>query len=123
MPRGMGRRFRKMISGLLFLSVLVMSVVQAHSTVSPVMHGGMADAMAPLSAHHHTGSPCKGQDGARGLACCFVSGCSTMSGWLFVPTTVLPAIMPATLVYPDSSPVRPDGLQFAPALPPPRRIV
>ena len=134
MPQGMGQRFRKMISGLLFLSVLVMSIVQAQATVLPIMHDaintsaaihhdGIADAKAALSAHHHTGSPCKGHDGAHGLACCYISGCSMMSGWLPVPATVLPAIMPTTLVYLDSSPVRPDGLQFAPTLPPPRRIV
>lgn len=108
MPQGMGRRFRKMISGLLCLSVLVMSIVQAHATVLSIMHDavntsaaihhdGMADAMAPPSAHHHTGSPCKGHDGACGLTCCFISGCSMMSGWLPVSATVLPAIMPTTL--------------------------
>jgi len=73
-----------MISGLLCLSVLVMSIVQAHATVLPVMHDavntsaaihhdGMADAMAPPSAHHHTGSPCKGHDGACGLDAAFAN--------------------------------------------------
>jgi hypothetical protein len=133
MPQGMGRRFRKMVSGLLFLSVLVMSIVQTYAAVSPIMHDaihtsgaiqhdGTADAIAPRSAHHHTESPCKGH-GAHGLACCCISGCSMMSAWLPVPATVLPAIMPTTLVYLDSSPVRPDDVQFAPTLPPPRRSV
>src|SRR5450759_4316076 len=73
-----------MISGLLCLSVLVMSIVQAHATILPVMHDavntsaaihhdGMADAMAPPWAHHHTGSPCKGHDGACGLDAAFAN--------------------------------------------------
>jgi len=61
-----------------------MSIVQAHATVLPVMHDavntsaaihhdGMADAMAPPWAHHHTGSPCKGHDGACGLDAAFAN--------------------------------------------------
>jgi hypothetical protein len=134
MPQGMGRRFRKMISGLLFLSIIVMSVAQAHATILLVMHdairstaavhhGGIAGATVPLSGHDHTGSPCKGHDGAHGLTCCFSNGCPMMSGWLPVPTTVLPAIVATTLGYLDASTPRPDGLRFAPTPPPPRRIV
>jgi len=134
MPQGMGRRFRKMIAGLLVLSVFVLSVVQAQAAVLPGTQGasgasaavhpaGTADAMAPLPGQYHTGSPCKSHDGTQAMACCFIGGCSAMSGWISVAATVLPAIMPTTLVYPGSPSVRLDGLLFAPAPPPPRRIV
>ncbi len=134
MPRGMGRRFRKLIAGLLVLSVFVLSVVQAQATVLPVMHAaigtsaamhraGAADAMAPLPGQNHTGSPCKSHAGTQPMACCFIGGCSAMPGWLSVAATVPPAIMPETLVYPGSPPARLDGLRFAPASPPPRSIV
>jgi hypothetical protein len=131
MPQGMGRWFRGMISGLLFLSVLVVSVAQAHATALLVIrnaghasaaafHDGLADAQVPLSGHDHTGLPCKGRDGAHGLACCFTSGCPMT---LPVPGTAVPAVVPTMLVYLESSTMRPDGLQFAPTLPPPRGIV
>jgi hypothetical protein len=131
MPQGMGRWFRGMISGLLFLSVLVVSIAQAHATFLLILHNaghttaaafhdGLADAQVALSDHDHTGLPCKGHDRAHGLACCCTSGCPMM---LPVPGTAMPAIVPMTLVYRDSSTMRPDGLQFAPTLPPPRGIV
>jgi hypothetical protein len=133
MPQGMGTLFRKMVSGLLVLSVLLLSFAQAHAalpvshdatvTLTAVDHDGTAGAVAPFSADDRTGSPCKGHDGAHCLACCFAGACSMMSGWLPVPSTVLSAIMPVTLVYFDASTTRPGGLRSAPALPPPRRIV
>jgi hypothetical protein len=135
MPQGMGRRFRKMISGLLFLSVVIMSAAQAHATVLQVMHDAVhptaaahhdviADAQLSLSGHDHTGLPCAGHDGAHGLTCCcFGCGCPMMSGWLPVPATGLPAIVATTFGYLDASTARPDDLRFAPALPPPRPIV
>ena len=134
MSQGMGRRFRKMVAGLLVLSVLVLSVVQTQATVLPVVHAaiaapaaihcaGSAHAMAPLPGQYHTGAPCRSHDGTQAMACCFIDGCPVVSGWLSVAATALPSIVPTTLVYPGSPPVRLDGLLFAPAPPPPRRIV
>jgi len=156
MPQGMGRRVRRMISGLLLLSVfalsvfapsvlapsvlapsvlapsvLAMSIVQADAAVLPITHVAIgtsaaihqdiaADAVAPFPTPHHIGWPCEGHE-TRGLACCGISGCPTISAGLPGPTMASPAIMPTTLAYLDSSPVRPDGLQFAPTVPPPRR--
>jgi hypothetical protein len=131
MPQGMSRRFRDMISGLLFVSVLVVSIAQADATAPLVIHDaghttaaahhdGLADAQVPLSGHDHTGLPCKGHDGAHGLACCCTGGCSMM---LPVWGAAMLATAPTTLVYLDSSTTRPDGLQFAPTLPPPRGMV
>jgi hypothetical protein len=134
MPQGTGQKFMNLISWLLFLSVIGIWNIQGQSTVLPVAHDaiyasaathhdGKVDAMALLRGDHYTGSPCKGPHGAHGLACCFSSGCSMMSGWLSVPATVLPRVMPGTLVYVDLSPLGSDGLQFAPMLPPPRSVV
>jgi hypothetical protein len=111
-----------------------MSVIQVYALVLPVLHtathateladqGGNADTVASLPAHDHWGTPCKGHDGAHGLACCSASGCPMFAGWLPADATLLPSIAPGVLSYRDLAAPRPDGLGRAPALPPPRPIV
>ena len=134
MPQDRSQRFRMMISGLLFLSILIVSVVQAHAAVSLIMHdaasetiashnGSLVDATSPLTDHHHSGVPCTGHHGTHGLGCCCCSGCSMLSGWLPAPAITSPAIAPTTLVYLHAAATRPDGLPSAPIPPPPRHIV
>ena len=133
MPNGVGRGFNRLISGLLLLGLLAMSIVQAQATVPPGIHGGIAATAAVAhdvamagdlwrSAHEHGGAPCDGHDGTNGPACCLTGACPMLSGWLPVSPTVLPAIAPMMLVYPDAPPVRADGVRSAPTLPPPRHI-
>jgi hypothetical protein len=132
MPKGRDGLLRKVISGLSVLAVLVMSVVQAHAL--PVWHATThatelayhvedAETVASLPAHDNWGAPCKGHDGAHGLACCSASGCPMFAGWLPADATLLPSIAPGALSYRDLATPRPDGLGRAPALPPPRPIV
>jgi hypothetical protein len=134
MPKGRDGMLRKVLSGLSVLAVLVMSVVQAHALVLPVLHvathaaelayqGDNAETVASLPAHDDWGAPCKGHDGAHGLACCSASGCPMFAGWLPADATPLPSITPGALSYRDLATPRPDGLGRAPALPPPRPTV
>jgi len=133
MPRGRGRRFRTMIAGLLFLSILVMSIVQAQAMGLPCTQGAIVE--APTVAHEmamagdlwrsadvQSGAPCRGHDGMNGPTCCLAGGCPILLGWLPVSATVLPAIAPMVAVYRDPLSVLADGVRPVPTLPPPRYI-
>ena len=132
MPQGRSQRFRMMLSGLLFLSMLAVSVVQTHAAVLLIEHGAASESIAshngsiagatsPLT-DHRSGVPCNGHHATHGLVCC-CSGCSMFSGSLPAPAVISLTIASTTLVYLDASTTRPDGLPPAPTLPPPRHIV
>jgi hypothetical protein len=134
LPQGMGRWLRMMISGALLLSLLIASIAQAPATGLRVVHAGIhpmtaaqhdcAEGMKmPVASHGHTGLPCKDHDGAHGLPCCCGGGSAMMFGTIAVPTTLMPAIVPAAPAYLNKAAMPPDGLQFAPTVPPPRAAV
>jgi hypothetical protein len=127
MPRGMGRGFREIVSGLLLLTVLFVSIAQAHANACLfISNVGHADCSSRCSGGHEGAlfevrpQWAATHDGAYGLMCCCSSECSMM---LPGSGTAMPAIVSATLVYPDRSTTRPDDLRFAPTLPPPRAIL
>jgi len=122
-----------MMTGLLFLSALVMSIAPAYAAVCPDTHdAGVASSAATHDAgtagdvwrpvHASGGVPGDGRGAIHGPACCVTGSCSMLLGWLPVPAGVLGVIAPTVLAYPDASSIRIDGVRSAPTLPPPRPI-
>ena len=121
-------QFRKALSGLLVLIVLLMSVAQARAVMLPVFDTASHAITAGQSDEHRTTSPahshpCDGHESTHGLACCLAGGCPILTGNL-PPGQPTPQPQAAVaLAFLMASTTAPDELNSAPDLPPPRYIV
>ncbi len=133
MPWGSGDRLRRMLSGLLILSIVLMSVAQVNVLMAPGVNVFIkANAVpeethrhvAPASpaAHDHADRPCEGHERSHGAACCLSTSCPVL---VVALQTAAPVPMPTTPIMVSNlniASVQPDGIGRAPDLPPPRHI-
>jgi hypothetical protein len=131
MPHRRGDMFRRVLSGLLVLVVLMLPAGRADALTLPVFDADLHAALAEHGDEHrglttspaqsHSESPCDDCDHPDGLACCL--SCGFFVGNL---PSIHPAPVPlasASLKYLMSSTSPPDGLTNSPDLPPPRQNV
>jgi hypothetical protein len=131
MPHRRGDMFRRVLSGLLVLVVLMLPAGRTDALTLPVFdaalhaalagHGGEHHGLTTVPARSHSEAPCDDCDHPDGLACCL--SCGFLLGNL---PSVRPAPVPlasASLKYLMSLTSSPDGLTSSPDLPPPRQNV
>jgi hypothetical protein len=131
MPYRRNDMVRRVLSGLLVLSVLLLPVGGAGALTLPAFadasHATLADlgevhpALTISLARDSSGSPCDGCEHPDDCACCL--SCGFVVGNLPSIQTTSRYLASAPLSYLMLSSLPPDGLSNAPDLPPPRHIV
>jgi hypothetical protein len=118
--------FRKALSGLLVLVVLLVSVAQGRAVMLPIFDTASHAIAVGQSDEHRTTSPAHNHpcdDHDQGLACCLAGGCPILTGNL---PSGQPALQPraaVALAFLMAPTTAPDELNSPPDLPPPRYIV
>ena len=130
MPSGCGGRLRRLLAGLLVLSVIFMAFAQVNALTVPGISVLAApnqvhqhDATASSAEHDHADHPCKGHKRSPGVACCLSGGCPLLAVALPTTAPIPPPVTPITVSNPRLAVAQPDGIGRAPDLPPPRHIV
>ena len=131
---GHGRRLRRLLSGLLVLSLVLVSVAQVNAVMLSVgtvyavtmAASGKSDhhhVTSFTAAHDHGDHPCKGHGRSHGVTCCMSGGCPVLVIALPTGTRVPPPITPDVVRNLRIVSAQLDGIGRAPDLPPPRQFV
>lgn len=132
MLRGWRQRLRRTLSGLLVLSVILMSAAQVNAQFAPgfnvfasetTEHVADPHAGDHVSMHEHADQPCKGHERSHGVACCLIGGCPLLTAELPATPAILSAAMFAPMSYSPLVTARLVIAGYAPDPPPPRFIV
>ena|ERR1019366_4949746 len=77
MPMRLAGVFRRLVSGLVVVGLLLLPVAPTRALPAVHSHAGMMShqVVLPVSEHHHTGSPCTRHDTMDG-ACCLGTACT-----------------------------------------------
>ena len=131
---GRGGRPRRLLSGALVLSLVLVSVAQVNALMLPVGNLYAATTTAPNKTDHHYATsstalhdhgdhPCKGQERSHGITCCMSGGCPVSVIALPTGTHVPPPITPGVVRNLRMVAAQHAGIARAPDLPPPRQRV
>jgi len=134
MQWGRGGRLRRLLSGVLVLSLILVSVAQVNAlmlsvgnlyaaTTAALDESDHHPATSSTAARDHGDHPCKGHQRSHGVTCCMSGGCPVLVIALPTGTRVPPPITPDVVRNLRMVAAQLDGIGRAPDLPPPRQMV
>jgi hypothetical protein len=123
MPKGVLRRVRQMVAGLLVLAVLLFTGPQPSIAVLAGAQDMDAAGLTVAATDHGMIPPCQDGDHDSGLPCCIGSQCVAHAFWLPAPGVNLPHLSQIAVVSPPSREGLHAGISTEPTSPPPRGAV
>lgn len=125
MPQGTICKARRMMAGLLVLTVLLFSAAQASVPMLPNSHHHGADMshQVAMVANRGLATPASRHDNEHGLPCCVGAQCMTHAYWIVGDAGNLPNVSLTATILLWCSEASPPGVAQPPSSPPPRAAV
>jgi hypothetical protein len=129
MPQGAGDRFRRLLTGLLVLVLLVIGPATANAALASVRYAGLGTSTVGMDDGGRTATATQACPDAStpwptsadtdGAVCCLTLGCSVGTVAQPAAVTVMRMHLASGVTYRSDPTVHPGGFGQAPALPPP----